>query len=126
MRTCTPTWVARSSCTSSVQLRLIVWSDTSPTGGGSGVVISGVERLAGAAHVIGAEDQTDSAEGRVGEVDVHVGVGEPAGDPTERPARVRDVDNEPLPLVSPRKARSRERIDQRLPPVVGDEHVYDA
>src|SRR4051794_27409125 len=40
MRTWTPIWVARSSCTSSVQLRLIVCSESLPAGGpGSGVVI---------------------------------------------------------------------------------------
>src|SRR3954454_20314854 len=40
MRTCTPIWVARSSCTSSVQLRLIVGSAGSSAGdSGSGVVI---------------------------------------------------------------------------------------
>src|SRR3954454_13003632 len=40
MSTWTPIWVARSSCTSSVQLRLIVCSESLPAGGpGSGVVI---------------------------------------------------------------------------------------
>src|SRR3954453_16463504 len=54
------------------------------------------EGLACAEYVVGAEDQADAAEGGVGKIDVHVGVGEPTCHLTQRPGLVRDVHDEPL------------------------------
>ena len=97
-----------------------------PTRRACRLAASGVERLASTAHVVGAEHQAYAAEGRVGQVDVHVGAGEPTSHLTEGAGLVRDADHEDLTLVGDGHTGVGERVPQGLESLVGDEYVHDA